>query len=340
MINPAGVDRGVDVCVVGNLNQDLILRGVRSLPEWGHEVTALSRVTVSSGQAGYLAMALGTLGVKVTVIANVGQDAPGTDILNDLRRTGVGIDDVEFGRGPTGLTVALVRDDGERAFVTEFGSLAEVDARLLTRHSEALRHSRVLCLVGIFMLPGLGLEALTLVAKEAQERGQMTVVDPGWDPDGWPGDTVAAFRRLVQHADMLLLNSDEAAALTGLTNEEDAASALRSWGAETVVVKRGRVGAHARSATATCDVPALDVLVQDAVGAGDAFDAGYLAARLGGADVSASMRFGTAVAGLYCSRSSDRFPSREEAEDAAATLRAVSATVPAIAPNMPSEAGQ
>ena len=41
------------ICVVGNLNKDLILRGVEKLPEWGTEVAASDRVLVTAGQARY-----------------------------------------------------------------------------------------------------------------------------------------------------------------------------------------------------------------------------------------------------------------------------------------------
>ncbi len=75
-----------EVCVIGNLNVDLILRGLPDLPAWGTEVVASSRVSVSSGQAGYLAMALGGLGVRVGLVANVGRDVTGSASSRISRR--------------------------------------------------------------------------------------------------------------------------------------------------------------------------------------------------------------------------------------------------------------
>ena len=66
---PDGTERswryvaGRAICVIGNLNIDLIVRNVPDLPAWGQEVAGTDNVAASSGQAGYLAMALARLGV-------------------------------------------------------------------------------------------------------------------------------------------------------------------------------------------------------------------------------------------------------------------------------------
>ena len=258
-----------DVCVIGNLNTDLILRGLPDLPPWGTEVAVSSRSIVSSGQAGYLAMALAALGVRVNVVANVGSDVAGEQITRDLQKAGVGTGEIEEGAEATGLTVALVREDGERAFVTEFGCLSEMDEAMLSRHNGAITEARVLCLVGLFMLPALSLEVFTGLAQAARRRGQLTAVDPGWDMAGWPDSTIGGFGQLAACTDLLLVNSDEAEALTGSADHEEAASILLSWGPKTVVIKRGALGAYALDAEASYEVPTLEVEVTDAVGAGD-----------------------------------------------------------------------
>lgn len=311
-----------EVTVVGNLNVDLILHGVAGLPQWGRETTASGRKTASSGQAGLLAMSLGALGLRTRVIANVGGDEAGIQIRDDLAAAGVQTTDVEVAGAVTGLTVALVRPDGERAFVTDFGSLARLDESTVRRHSDALIASKAVCFVGLFMLPSLGLDVISALAQEAQARSQLTVVDPGWDPEGWRGSTVSAMRELFVHTDLLLVNDDESAVLTGHSDHEQAAAALQEMGAKTVVVKRGGQGAHARCGATVCDVGALPIEVKDTVGAGDTFNAGFLAAHIRGGSLAAAMTLGSAVAGIYCSRTHSRFPSLAEAESRGAELAA------------------
>jgi ribokinase len=77
------------VCIIGNLNIDLIIRNVPGLPSWGQEVMGTDRLQVSSGQAGYLAFALRKLGVSTHLIGNVGEDLYGKQILDDLNTAGV-----------------------------------------------------------------------------------------------------------------------------------------------------------------------------------------------------------------------------------------------------------
>jgi sugar/nucleoside kinase (ribokinase family) len=61
--------------------------------------------------------------------------------------------------------------------------------------------------------------------------------------------------------------------------------------------------------------PAFDVPIVDTLGAGDAFDAGFIAACLAGHDTRESLRWGNAVAALKIGRPGARgTPSREELE--------------------------
>ncbi|HEX5500588.1 MAG TPA: PfkB family carbohydrate kinase, partial [Thermomicrobiales bacterium] len=95
------------VCVVGNLNIDLIVRGVPALPRWGQEVAGTSHAAASAGQGGNLAMALGRLGVATSLVANVGDDLFGQQIRDDLAASGVEAAAVETAAGATGITVGI-----------------------------------------------------------------------------------------------------------------------------------------------------------------------------------------------------------------------------------------
>lgn len=305
------------VCVVGNLNKDLILRGVEKLPEWGTEVTARDRVLITAGQAGYLAMALASLGSAVTVVGIVGDDADGESIRADLARVGVDVSAVEVVCGaPTGLTVAVVRPDGERAFVSHFGSLSSFNAEDVRRHWDSVERSRAACLVGLFNLPKLDAGAVQAMLARLREAGTTTVLDPGWDPGGWQPATLRALYRWLPEVDLLLVNRDEAAAMTRAAAVEDEAEALVSAGVGTVVIKCGPDGSYGARRLERASVAARRVAEVDAVGAGDTFNAGFLVAFLGGADLEAALTYGNIAASLYVSRQVNRFPARHELEEA------------------------
>ncbi len=306
------------VCVVGNLNIDLIIRGVDALPAWGQEVAGTSHVAASSGQAGYLAMALARFGDPVSVVANVGNDAFGRQVLGDLERHGVATGAVEVAAGATGITVGIVRGDGERAFVSDFACLHDYDEALVLRHWDRVEDADIVCLVGQFCLSSITPEVARRILQRVRDAGKITMLDTGWDPAGWPVETVAGIRSLLAEVDVFLPNLDEARALTGLDDPVAAARALRGDGPAIVVVKLGAEGSVVLCGEESVALPALPTEARDAVGAGDAFDAGFLHSLMQGWPLAEALAFGNAVASIYVSRLDDRFPSVEEALAAAA----------------------
>ncbi|MBM3120943.1 MAG: ribokinase, partial [Chloroflexi bacterium] len=104
-------------------------------------------------------------------------------------------------------------------------------------------------------------------------------------------------RRAVSAVDILMPNADEACRLTG---EVDLLRALRRLAEHTpcVVVKDGAGGAYAFEAGKLAYAPALPVTPVDTTGAGDAFDAGFLAARLEGRPLAECLQWGNIVGGL------------------------------------------
>lgn len=308
---------GHGICVIGNLNMDLIIRQVPRLPVWGQEVVGTSHTLVSAGQAGYLAFALARLGDPVSVIANVGSDIFGQQIVHDLRRAGVNVDGVETAERETGISVAIVRPDGERAFVSNLGCLNVFDEGLVERAWGQTAGADIVCLVGSSVLGALSAAASAGILARARAAGQITAFDPGWDPNGWPQETIAATRALLRHVTAFLPNQDEARALTGHDDPAAAAAALAADGPEIVVVKCGAAGSVARRGDETVHLPARPVAVYDAVGAGDTFNAGFLAGLGRGWPLLACLAFGSAAASLYISRAADRFPTWAEVTAAA-----------------------
>ena len=169
--------------------------------------------------------------LAVIVVGSVGDDADGETIRADLARFGVDVSAVDVVRGrPTGLTVAIVRPDGERASVSHFGSLNSFNAEDVRRHWDSVEQSRAACFVGLFNLPELDAGAVQAMLARLRHAGTTTVLDPGWDPGGWQPATLRALYRCLPEVDLLLINRDEAAAMTRTAAIEDQAEALVSAG--------------------------------------------------------------------------------------------------------------
>jgi ribokinase len=311
-------DSGPSICIVGNVMVDFIVRGVEHLPEWGREVNGLNHNVATGGQAANLSRGLAALAVPVSVIGNVGADDAGSQILKDLGGAGVLIDGVEISRtGSTAVSIAVVRADGERAFISDFASLGDIDEAFVMRHWDLVRRATFLCLVGLFNLPSLDLAAARRILASARADGKTTVLDTGWDPDGWPAQTVEAVKSLLREVDIFLPNAEEAGALTGERNVVAAAESLEQSSGGITVVKLGEMGSLAYRDGQSWRAPALAGPVYDTVGAGDVFDAGFVYGRSRGWDLPAAMAFANAAASIYISRGNDRFPSASEVHAAA-----------------------
>ena len=297
------------ICIIGNLNIDLIIRNVPALPIWGQEVMGTDRLQVSSGQAGYLSFALRKLGISIHLIGNVGEDLYGKQILNDLNTAGIDTRGVLVSPGgDTGITIAVVRADGERAFISELGCLRDFNQAVIQENWNLVEQAAIVCLVGLFCIPGLSFAAAARQLKKAQEQGKLTMLDTGWDPANWKDETLVGMRKLLDHVSLFMPNWDEARAITRADTVEEAAKRLHELGPEIVVIKCGENGSYASRGSETCRVPPRAVQVHDAVGAGDVFNSGFLYAFIQDWPLEACLAFGNSTASLYISRKTDRFP--------------------------------
>jgi sugar/nucleoside kinase (ribokinase family) len=269
-----------DLLVVGDCNPDLLLVGSDVVPEFGQrEKLVETAQLVVGGSAAIAACGAARLGLDTAFVGAVGRDLLGTFMLDGLADRGVDVSGCGADPDrPTGITVALVRGD-DRAILTAPGAIPLLTAAAIDR--DLLRASRHLHVASFHLLDGLrpGLEALV---AEGQAAGLSVSLDPQGDPGG--GDT-ALLSRLAAQVDVLFVNEQEDAALD-------------SAGCPLVVVKRGPRGALARTPGGTVEAAAPAVVTVDATGAGDSFDAGFLAARLAGAGVAEALALACACGAL------------------------------------------
>ena len=241
---------------------------------------------------------LARLGAKVALVTAVGDDAAGSFILGSARDEGVDTQGIRVRRDmTTSLNVGLVRPDGERTFITNrAGSLwttQEADLAL-----PLSLHASVLAFGSIFNNPLLGGAWLARLFAGAQQAG-MTVCADMVPPR--TGATIDDIGDALSHLDHFLPNVDEAIALTGARDEDEAADVLLDRGVGTVVLKLGRRGCLVRSAGTSLVVPAFvrdDLDALDTTGAGDNFAAGYIRALSRGRSVADCAVFANAVAAV------------------------------------------
>jgi len=241
------------------------------------------------GSAANVAAWLAAAGaVRPALVASVGDDERGRSATGALRAAGVDTRLAVDPDLPTGTCIVLVAPGGERTMAPDAGAnraLSEVDVP-----GDLLEAGGHLHVAGYALLRAESRPAATAAIGQARERGMTVSVDPSSAALLTP-----EFLGLAEGADLLLPNAGEAEVLTGERDPERAGRALAERFPE-VVVTLGAEGALWTDGRELVRVDALPADPLDTTGAGDAFTAGLLAARLGGAGPEASLEAGCRLA--------------------------------------------
>jgi len=274
--------------VVGELNVDLVVSGLPSLPILGRELTGTDFQLVLGSSSAITAVRLAALGATVDFVGIVGKDDFGQFVLKELGRYGVGTSHIHQVDIRTGVTIALTYSH-DRALITYPGTIAAYDGSGITPDVFA-QYNHVH--VGSFFLQTALQPQLPRLFQMAHEAGLTTSLDVGWDPlEQWGANP--HFAPTLAQTDYFFPNESEAAALMGAGGTIENLSAHVG---KYLIVKRGAKGASAYDKQGgVVSVPALPVQVVDTTGAGDAFNAGFLYAhRVEGQSLDAALRFAAA----------------------------------------------
>ncbi|MWG33067.1 carbohydrate kinase family protein [Halomarina oriensis] len=249
------------VLCAGHVNWDVTLR-VDRLPEPDGEVSVEQRVQAGGGSAANVACTLASLDATVSLFGSVGDDEEGSLARNELDAFGVDTDHVVVVPGHETTTKYLVVDgSGEVMVLSNTGANEaftpdDIDPAVLER-------------VDHLHLTSQQPATAAVLAELAAESGVSVSFDPGRRIANRDyGGTLA-------HVDVLFLNEREARVL-------ERAASFDSLVAEATVVKHGGRGATVHTEDGTVDHDGYPLEALDTTGAGDAFAAGFLAARSGG----------------------------------------------------------
>jgi sugar/nucleoside kinase (ribokinase family) len=284
-----------EVVVIGDLLLDIVV--VPDGPLHPGSDTPASVRTIGGGSAANTACWLGALGRPVRLVAAIGDDALGRAALDDLAASGARFDGVRDAAHPTGTCVVLVDERGERTMLPDRGAN---DALPVAAVVSALAHRPAWVHISGYALFGAGSRPAALAAIEIARRDHIP-----WSVDAASEAPLrdagrAAFADWTAGCDVLFLNEAELAALGG------SAAALATWRA--MVVKRGPAGASWMDHRGSVDQPAIAATIVDTIGAGDAFNGGFVHATLDGGPPPDALRAACEVAARAVARSGARPP--------------------------------
>jgi 2-dehydro-3-deoxygluconokinase len=217
-----------------------------------------------------------------------------------LEREGVDVSTVQrTPEAPTGIMIKERPSDHHTEVAYYRARSAAAQLEEADAPGRAVSKARLVHLTGISMAIGPGPAALShRVIRDAEECGVPVSFDPNFRPSLIDeAAAVAVYRAALPSIDHLLCNEAEAMMIAGTATPESALEVLRGTGPTTVVIKQGAHGILAEIDGVQYSQPAYPAPNPvDPVGAGDAFNAGWIHAMLGGLSMQRALELGAFVA--------------------------------------------
>lgn len=276
-----------DVIGLGETMLSLVARD-RSL------ATASEFVATQGGAESNTLVALARSGARTAWISRLGDDPAGERIRAALATEGIDLRWVRIDPDrPTGL---MMRDTQGGVRYWRSGSAASA-IEPSDLDGAPVAEARAVITTGITAMlgPGPGAAALELLQRARGFRAVDLNLRPRLWGSGRARDLVLP---LVERCDVLFANASELVTLVG-GDTEDSARRCAALGPREVIVTRGAAGAAALDPDGNWHVVRAEPVREvDPVGAGDAFNAGYLAARLRGSACDAALADAVAAGSL------------------------------------------
>ena len=291
----------LDVLTLGECLVE-IMRSKRDVP---HNVPGEYLGPFPSGAPAIFADACARLGLRVGIIGSVGADDFGKLLIERLRGDGVDISYLKVREGyTTGTAFVMYYSSGERKFIYHLKHSAsgliypdEVDL-------EYISSARVLHLMGsTIAINEYWRDACYKAVELADKAGAMISFDPNLRPELLDIQTIRSICEPVLKVSKVVLPSKaEAEALTGVKDPVEAGKALIKLGPEIAVIKLGSDGSIAVTEAEVVKAPAFKIDEVDPTGAGDVYDAAFIAGFLWKWPMDKILRFANAAGAIKVTR--------------------------------------
>lgn len=296
------------IIVVGSANMDFVFH-VEALPRAGETLRGSDLALFPGGKGANQACAAGRLGGRVAMVAQMGRDAFGAELVESLRQSGVRTDGVGMAGRPTGCASIYVLPDGNNSIVISPGANAGLDPVSAVSRLGPLRPADI-----VLLQLEVPLETVEAVLRAAKAAGATTILDPA------PARALPA--SILECVDVLTPNQTEAATLLGRPDAEPrdvaeaatVAAALRRMGPRCVVLKLGELGCFLADDDGNGHIPGFPVSPVDTTAAGDVFNGAFAVALAEGRQARAAARIANAAAALSVTRrgAQSSTPTRDE----------------------------
>ena len=271
----------------------------------------------TAGSESNLAIGLAKLGHSAGFISRLGEDEFGHYILNFIRGEGVDVSRVIMDDAhPTGVMFKQTSSIETSVFYYRAHSAASYYSAAALDEGY-IESARMLYLTGITpLLSPSCLQACSRIVTIAGSAGIPIVFDPNIRMRLWgKGEKKQEILALLMQANIVLMGMDEARLLLNTDDIACISDMLFGKGHAThIALKDGARGAHILTPLQSIPIPPYPCQSIDSVGAGDAFNAGFLSGLLQGLDVGCCGEMGAICGALATQTTGDieGYPSKKQ----------------------------
>ncbi len=274
------------VVVFGSINLDLVVE-VAHLPVKGETVIGDRFYAAAGGKAANQAVAIAKLGIKVSLVGQIGDDNFGETLIEGLQAAGVNTDGITVNpHSYSGIASIVVDQEGANTIACAAG------ANNLVREKELEQFKKILPQAKIALLE-LGIPIATVLngARLAKAHDCLLILDPAPVVADLPEE-------LYSLIDIITPNEIEASQLVGftvdgVTTARQAASFLHQMGVKHVIITLGSQGSLYSNPQESFWVKPIPVPVVDTVAAGDAFNGALAVALASGKTLEEALQWAT-----------------------------------------------
>src|SRR5258705_760416 len=279
------------IVVIGSINTDMVVRSSQ-IPLPGQTLMGHSFTTTGGGKGANQAVAAARLGVDVSLIARIGNDAFGEMSVESFKKEKLSTENIYTDSdAPSGVAFILVDDKGENIIVVAPGANAALNEKDIQDAEDVIKKA------GIVLLQ-LEIPMLTVAEgiRLAKKHNRMVMLNPA------PAAPIP--EEILHLVDIITPNQTEALMLTGIAvndalTAQQACDVLHGMGILTIIITMGEQGAYISSDNYKGLVPGFNAgTVVDTVAAGDTFCGGLAVALVEGKSLQHAVQFANAAAAL------------------------------------------
>lgn len=261
---------------------------VERMPEPGQDVMISDFNKTQGGSAANTALSLCLLGIDTALCASVGDDEEGEYFLRNIQSRGVDTSLV-CRSGKTGFTVTMIDNGGERTMLSYRGASSN-PVSMTAQVEKNISEAKLLLVSGYWLLHDIQARFVLKATRLAKSAGTMVAYDPCPIVGSVKEELL---KELLQLTDVLLPNKAEYEIIKKTAGDIPVSCVATKLGSSgSMLVIDGRQYLQ----------PAQIIQAVDTTGAGDAFNAGFIAAMLKGEEPQEWLRKGNETAAAVVSK--------------------------------------